>query len=129
MQIPKQEIRRCSQYVKSSCYLKEKITKNRSSINSTEKSDPKTPSAIVHTSTHSGSVNFNLVLNRVNQPPSLRSDSDIEVIPPDENIPKTSNSKKILNPLFQSPISSPDYLIPLCKVINGFIQFCLLIVE
>ena len=76
------EIRRCSQCVKSSC-LKEKIKKSMSSISSLEKTDRKTPSAIVNTSTHSGSVNLNLVLNRVNQPPSLSSDSDIEVIPPE----------------------------------------------
>ena len=86
-------------------------------MNSPEKSDSKTPSAIVKPSTHSGNVNLNAVLNRVNQPPSLSSDSDIEVIPPDKVIPKTTSSKKLI-PLFHSPISSPDYPIPLCKVIN-----------
>ena len=54
-----------------------------SSMNSPEKSDPKTLFAIVITSTHSGNVNLNIVLNPLNQTPSLSSDSDIEVIPPD----------------------------------------------
>ena len=67
-----------------------------SSINSPEKTNPKTPSAIVNTSTHSGNVNFNVVLNRVqNQPPSLNSDSDIEVKPPDKIIQKSTFSKKL----------------------------------
>ena len=52
------KIRRCSQYVKSSCYLTEKITKNMSSMNSLGKSGPKTPCAIVNTSTHSGAAEF-----------------------------------------------------------------------
>ena len=55
--------------------------KNMSSINSPEKSDPRT-SAIVNTSTHSGDVSFNVVLNLLNQQPSVSSDSDIELIPP-----------------------------------------------
>ena len=66
-----------------------------SAMNSLEKSDPKTPYAIVETSTYSAKVNFNVVLNRLNQPPSLSSDSDIEVIPPDTVIPKPTNSKKL----------------------------------
>ena len=67
-----------------------------SSINSPEKTDPQTPSAFVSTSTHSGNVNFNVVLNRVeNQPPSLSSDSDIEVLTPDKVIPKKTYSKKL----------------------------------
>ena len=44
------KIRRSSQYVNSSCDIKEKFM-NMSSINSPEKSDPNTPSAIVNTST------------------------------------------------------------------------------
>ena len=125
-----EKFRRCSQYVRSSCgcYLKEKITENMPSTNSPEKSDPKTPSAIVNTSNHSGKVNFNVVLNRVNQPPNLSSDSDIEVTPPDKVIPKTTNSKK-LNTVISSPHQFPDYIIPLCKIVNGLIQKCLLIVE
>ena len=59
------KIRRCSHYIKSSCRLKEKTEKSMSSIDSPEKTDPKTPSAIVNTSTHSGNVNLNVVLNRV----------------------------------------------------------------
>ena len=70
------------------------------------KSDPKTLFAIVNTSTHSGNVNLNVVSNRVNQPPSLSSDSDIEVIPPDKVIPKKTNSKK-LNTIISFPHQFP----------------------
>ena len=84
-----------------------------SSINSPEKIDPKTPSAIVNTSTHSGNVNLNVVLKRVhNQPPSLNSDSDIEVIPPDKIIPKKINSKK-LNAVISFPHQFPRLSYPL----------------
>ena len=51
--------------------------------NSPEKNDPPT-SAIVNTSTNSGNVNLNVVLNRPSQPPSISSDSDIEMIPPEK---------------------------------------------
>ena len=47
-----EKIRRSSQYVNSSCDIKGKFT-NMSSINSPGKSDPKTASTIVNTSTHS----------------------------------------------------------------------------
>ena len=57
-----EKIRRCSQYVKSSCDPKEKITKNMRSINSPAKSDSKTPFAVVNISTHSGNVNLYVVL-------------------------------------------------------------------
>ena len=109
-----EKIRRSSQYVKSSCDIKRKIKKNMSSINSPEKSDPKTPFAIVNTSTHSGNVNLNVVLNRLNQPPSLSSDSDIEVIPPDEVISKPTNSKK-LNTVISFPHQFPGLSYPLVQ--------------
>ena len=51
--------------------------------NSPEKNDPPT-STIVNTSTNSGNVNLNVVLNRLSQPPSVSSDSDIEMIPPEK---------------------------------------------
>ena len=87
MKVTKQENQTLFSFVKLSCTLKEKmINKSRSSTNSPEKTDPKPPSANVNTSTHSGNVNLNVVLNRVqNQPPSLSSDSYIEIIPPDKN--------------------------------------------
>ena len=91
----REKIRSCSQYVKSSCDIKEKITKNMSSMNSPEESDPNTPFAFVNTSTHSGNVNLNVYSNRLNQPPNLSSDSDIEVKPPDKVIPKPTNSEKL----------------------------------
>ena len=53
---------------------------NKNMINSPEKNDPPT-SAIVNTSTNSGDVSPNVVLNRLKQPPSVSSDSDIELIP------------------------------------------------
>ena len=108
------KIRRCSQYVKSSCYLKEKITKNMSSMNSPEKSDPKTPSAFVKTSPHSGNVNLNVVLNRVNHPPSSSLYSDTEVIPPEKVIPKKTNSKK-LNTIISFPHQFPVLSYPLVQ--------------
>ena len=76
------------------------------STNSPEKSDPKFPSAFVITSTHSRNVNLNVVLNRLNQPPSLSSDSDLEVIPPDKVIPKPTHSKK-LNSVISFPHQFP----------------------
>ena len=53
---------------------------NKNMINSPEKNDPPT-STIVNTSTNSGDVSPNVVLNRLKQPPSVSSDSDIELIP------------------------------------------------
>ena len=91
------QIRRCSQPATYSCLIKQNF--KRSSIkmasnNSPEKSDPK-PSTIIYTSTQSGNVNLNVVLNRVpSQPPSLSSDSDIEVIPPEKLQPRANASKK-----------------------------------
>ena len=64
---------------------------NKDMINSPEKNDPPT-SAIVNTSTNSGDVNLNFVLNRLNHPPSVSSDSDIELIPPE----KLLKNKQIL---------------------------------
>ena len=63
-------------------------------INSPEKNDPPT-SAIVNTSINSGNVNLNVVLNRLNQPPSVSSDSDSEMIPPEKLDIKQTNSKKL----------------------------------
>ena len=98
MQITKQEnqyVISCSQYVKSSCRLKETIKTSMSSINSPEKTDPKTRSAVVKTSTHFGKVKLNVVLNRVqNQPPSVSSDSDKEILPPDKIFPKKNEFEK-----------------------------------
>ena len=85
-----------------------------SSTNYPEKSNPKTPSAIVNTSTHSGNVNLNVVLYRFNQPPSLSSDSDIKIIAPDKVIPKTTNSKK-LNTVISTPHQFPGLSYPLVQ--------------
>ena len=108
------KIRRCSKFVKSSCTLKEKIiNKSMSSTNSPEKIDPIPPSAFVNTSTHSGNVNLNVELNRVqNQQPSLSSDSDIETIPPGKSIPKRTSSKK-LNTIISFPHQFPGLFYPL----------------
>ena len=84
-----------------------------SSINSPEKNDPRT-SAIVYTSTHSGDVNLNVVLNRLNQPPSVSSDSDIELIPPEKVVPKQTNSKK-LNTIISFPHQFPGLSYPLVQ--------------
>ena len=83
-------------------------------MNSPEKSDPKTPSTFVNTSTHSGNAILNVVLNRVNQPPNLSSDSDIEVIPPDKVIPKNTKSKK-LNTVIYFPHQFPGLSYPLVQ--------------
>ena len=78
-----------------------------SSSNSPEKQDPKLPSTIVNTSTQTGNVNLNLFVNRIQgQPPSVSSDSDIEVIPPEKIIPKSNSSKK-LNTLISFPHQFP----------------------
>ena len=73
--------------------------------NSPEKYDPPT-SAIVNTSTNSGNVNLNVVLNRLSQPPSVSSDSDIEMIPPEKLDTKQTNSKK-LNTIISFPHQFP----------------------
>ena len=108
-----EKIRRCSQYVNSSCTLENRNLLNMSSINSTEKSDPRT-SAVVNTSTHSGDVNLNVVLNRLNQPPSVSSDSDIELIPPEKVVPKQTNSKN-LNTFISLPHQFPGLSYPLVQ--------------
>ena len=73
--------------------------------NSPEKNDPPT-SAIVNTSTNLGNVNLNVVLNRLYQPPSVSSDSDIEMIPPEKLDIKQTNSKK-LNTIISFPHQFP----------------------
>ena len=109
------KIRRCSQSVKSSYLFNQNSTsnKNKSTKNSPEKQDPKPLSTIVNTSTQSGNVNLNLVVNRVQgQPPSLSSDSDIEVIPPEKVVPKNNSTKK-LNTLISFPHQFPGLFYPL----------------
>ena len=108
-----EKIRRCSQYVNSSCTLENKNLLNMSSINSPEKSDPRT-SAIVNTSTQSGDINLNVVFNRLNQPPSANSDSDIELIQPEKVVPKQTNSKK-LNTILSFPHQFPGIYYPLVQ--------------
>ena len=55
-----------------------------STFNLLEKPDKAKTSTIVNTSAQAGNVNLNVVLNRVkSQSPSLSSDSDIKVIPPE----------------------------------------------
>ena len=73
--------------------------------NSPEKNDPPT-SAIVNTSTNLGNVYLNVVLNRLYQPPSVSSDSDIEMIPPEKLDIKQTNSKK-LNTIISFPHQFP----------------------
>ena len=76
-------------------------------INSLEKIDPKPPSTTANTSTQSGNVDLNVVLNGVqNQPPSLSSDSDIETIPQEKVVPKR-NSSKNLNTVISFPHQFP----------------------
>ena len=48
------------------------------------------------------------------EPPSLSSDPDIEVIPPDKVIPKTTNSKK-LNTVFSFPHHFPGLSYPIVQ--------------
>ena len=81
--------------------------------NSPEKNDPPTL-AIVNTSTNSGNVNLNVVLNRLNQPPSVTSDSDIEMIPPEKLDIKQTNSKK-LNTIISFPHQFPGLSYPLVQ--------------
>ena len=82
----RKKFRRRSQYIISSRAMQNMSNmSSKNTINSPEKHDQLT-SAIVNTSTHSGDVNLNVVLNRLNQPPSVSyviSDSDIELIPPE----------------------------------------------
>ena len=93
----RKKFRHRSRYAISSRKIQDMNNMNsKNSINSPEKHDQIT-SAIVNTSTNSGDVNLNLVLNRLNQPPSLSSvssDSDIELIPPEIIDRKQTNSKK-----------------------------------
>ena len=102
----RKKIRRCSQYVNSSCKpsTMSKMS-NKNMINSPEKNDPPT-SAIVNTSTNSGDVNLIVIFNRLNQPPSVSSDSDIELIPPEKVAQKQTNSKK-LNTIISFPHQFP----------------------
>ena len=78
-----------------------------------EKNDPPT-SAIVNTSTNSGDVNLNVVLNWLNQPPSVISDSDIELIPPEKLAKKQTNSQK-LNTIISFPHQIPGLSYPLVQ--------------
>ena len=82
-------------------------------INSPEKNDPPT-SAIVNTSTNSGDVNLNVVLNRLNYPPSVSSESDIELIPPEKVALKQTNSNK-LNTIISFPHQFPGLSYPLVQ--------------
>ena len=89
---------------------------SKNTTNSPEKHDQIT-SAIVNTSTHSGDVNLNVVLNRLNQPPSLSSvssDSDIELIPPEIIDQKQTNSKKS-NTIISFPHQFPGLSYPLVQ--------------
>ena len=88
----RKKFRRCSQYVNSNC-KPSNMSKmsNKNMMTSPEKNDPPT-SAIINTSTNSVYVNLNVVLNRLNQPPSVSSDSDIELIPPE----KVAQNRQIL---------------------------------
>ena len=81
--------------------------------NSPEKNDPPTL-AIVNTSTNSGNVNLNIVLNRLNQPPSVSLDSDIEMIPPTKLDKKQTTSKK-LNTIISFPHQFPGLSYPLVQ--------------
>ena len=78
-----------------------------------EKNDPPT-SAIVNTSINLGNVNLNVVLNRLNQPPSVSSDSDIEMISPEKLDTKQTNSKK-LNTIISFPRQFPGLSYPLVQ--------------
>ena len=80
---------------------------------SPEKNDPPT-SAIVNTSTNLGNVNLSVVLNRLSQPPSVSSDSDIEMIPPEKLDTKQINSKK-LNTIISFPHQFPGLSYPLVQ--------------
>ena len=117
MQIRRKKFRRCSQYVNSSREIQNLSNmSNKNMINSPEKHDQPT-SAIVNTSTHSEDVNLNVVLNRLNQPPSVSSvisDSDIELIPPEIIAQKQTNSKKS-NTIISFPHQFPGLSYPLVQ--------------
>ena len=81
--------------------------------NSPEKNDPPA-SAIVNTSTNSANVNLNVVLNHLNQSPSVSSDSDNEVIPPEKLDIKQTNCKK-LNTIISFPHQFPGLSYPLVQ--------------
>ena len=66
------------------------------------------PPLFTHQLTH---VNLNVVLNRLNQPPSVISDSDIELIPPEKVAQKQTNSKK-LNTIISFPHQFPGLSYP-----------------
>ena len=87
-----------------------------------EKNDPPI-SSIVNTSTNSGNVNLNVVLNRFNQPPSVSSDSDIEMIPPEKLDIKQTNSEK-LNTIISFPHQFPVNPTHLYRTTNGSILYC-----
>ena len=82
-------------------------------IHSPEKNDPAT-SAIVNTSTNSGDVSLNVVFNRLNQPPSVSSDSGSELIPPEKLVKKQTNSKT-LNTIISFPHQFPGLSYPLVQ--------------
>ena len=108
------KFRHRSRYAISSRKLQDMNNMNsKNSVNSPDKQDQIT-SAIVNTSTNSGDVNLNLVLNRLNQPPSLSSvssDSDIELIPPEIIDRKQVNSKKT-NTIISFPHQFPGLSYP-----------------
>ena len=95
---------------------------DKNTSHSPEKNEPPT-SAIVNTLTNSGNVNLNVVLNRLNQPPSVSLDSDIEMIPPEKLDKKQTNSKK-LNTIISFHTSSPVYHTNLDRTTNGSILQC-----
>ena len=59
-------------------------------------------------------MNLNIVLKRLNQPPSVSSDSDIEMIPPKKLDIKQTNSKK-LNTIISFPHQFPSLSYPLVQ--------------
>ena len=113
----RKKFRRCSQYVKSSRIIQNMSNmSSKNTINSPEKHD-QLISAIVNTSTHSGDVNLNVVLNRLNLPPSVSSvssDSDIELIPPEIFAQTQTNSKKS-NTIISFPHQFPGLSYPLVQ--------------
>ena len=59
-------------------------------------------------------MNLNVVLNWLNQPLSVSSDSDIELIPPEKVVQKQTNSKK-LNTIISFPHQFPGLSYPLVQ--------------
>ena len=59
-------------------------------------------------------MNLNVVLNRLNQPPSISSDSDIELKPPSKVAQKQTNSKK-LKTIISFPHQFPGLSYPLVQ--------------